>query len=116
MIYSDTPSFAKKWVKLFHDGVEDLSQNTFFYMLVLFVLGIQFFIDHLAFFVSQYRKCPPSSFEPCPFCPDLFFDLIIRACCFFLVSCVFSMVDLTEDGLERVQLKVLVLVWLTCAI
>ena len=80
----------------------------------MFIIILQFFIDSAANFVSQFRKYHIFSIT-IVFIVDILFELMVRSCCFIVVSVIFVLMDF-DEGLNRSQLKALLLVWLMSAI
>ena len=68
--------------------------------MVAFVIIFQYFIDFGGDFVSQFHVC---------------FEVLIRSSCFVIVCAIFYCMDF-DQGLARLHLKIVAIVWLMATI
>lgn len=96
MLETPSNSYFSKLSAKFSDLGTEMANGASFYLMAIFIVLFQFFIDHSGDFVSQFH---------------VLFEVVVRVCCLIVVGAIFMCMDF-DDGLTRLQLKVLALIWL----
>ena len=89
-------SYLDKLKQTCRDVCNELAEGAAFYLMVTFVIIFQFFIDFGGDFVSQFH---------------VMFEVLIRSSCFVIVCAIFICMDF-DQGLARLHLKIVAIVWL----